>query len=136
MSHRRDSKRKGKIPVPVSVTLFNLCPVSWEKLVEQNRNKKVFRPEHATSLLHQVRLEIVIAPKKEGAKEKIIFSSLAPVKTVNPSWNHLDECIEDYLALDGYFDSETGKIRCWDTGQENVAMANNQSDNGIIPSFS
>ncbi|CAB9503731.1 UV radiation resistance [Seminavis robusta] len=131
MRNRRDSdkgKRKGKIPVPVSVSLFNLCPLSWEKQVEQNKNKKVFRPEHALALLHQVRLEIVIAPRGRngkdqesndtGGEEKVIFSSLAPVKTVNPSWNHLDECIEDYLALDGYFDSETGfyrfmRLRIW-----------------------
>jgi hypothetical protein len=120
MMKRRDSdnkgnKRRGKIPIPVSVSLFNLCPMSWEKQVAQEK-KKYFRPQHALALLHQVRLEIVIAPngkktdERNDEEEKIIFSSLAPVKTVNPSWNHLDECIEDYLALDGYFDSETGEL--------------------------
>lgn len=88
--------------------------MSWEKQVAQEK-KKYFRPQHDLALLHQVRLEIVIAPKgkktdaSNDEEEKVIFSSLAPVKSVNPSWNHLDECIEDYLALDGYFDSETGE---------------------------
>ena len=115
------NSRRGSIPIPVSVSLFNLCPISWEKQVAQEK-KKFFRPQHSSSLLHSVRLEIVLAP--QGSKktstststsinheeeEKVIFSSLAPLKTVNPSWNHLDECIEDYLAMDGYFDSETGE---------------------------
>jgi hypothetical protein len=113
-SDNKGNKLRGKIPIPVSASLFNLCPMSWEKQVAQEK-KKYFRPQHELALLHQVCLEIVIAPNgrktdtSSDEGEKVIFSSLAPVKTVNPSWNHLDECIEDYLALDGYFDSETGE---------------------------
>ena len=85
------------------------------------------------SLLHHTLLEIaIVAPENvnfqnldgkadtsdAGVSDKIIFSSVAHSRTVNPSWNNLDECIEDYLALDGYLDSETGmyrfmKIRIW-----------------------
>ena len=126
--------RRGKIPILVSVSLRNLCPLSKEELQVQSKSKKWFRPEHATSLLNQVRLDIVIAsPNKDDksekntdsspetsdtAEEKVIYSSLAPMKTINPSWNHLDETIDDYLKLDGYFDSETGfyrymRLRIW-----------------------
>ena len=115
--------RKGKIPIPVSVSLYNLFPASKEAAA-QKKIKKWFRPEHAMSLLHQVRLEIVIAPppssittananadQEYGKYDKIVYSSTAAFKTVHPSWNHLDDCIEDYLAIDGYYDSETSHYR-------------------------
>ena len=127
--------RRGKMPVLVSVSLRNLCPLSKEELQIQSKNKKWFRPEYATSLLNRVRLDIVIAPPSKDDKgekktdksseisseiteEKVIYSSVAPMKTINPSWSHLDETIEDYLKLDGYFDSETGfyrymRLRIW-----------------------
>lgn len=73
------------------------------------------------SLLHHALLEIVITPpgevqgegetKASEGEEEIIFSSLAPLRTVNPRWNNLNECIEDALDLDGYLDSETGRYR-------------------------
>ena len=128
--------RRGKMPVLVSVSLRNLCPLSKEELQMQSKNKKWFRPEYATTLLNRVRLDIVIAPpskddkgekktennspeiSSENTEEKVIYSSVAPIKTINPSWSHLDETIEDYLKLDGYFDSETGfyrymRLRIW-----------------------
>jgi hypothetical protein len=101
--------RRGRIPIPVSVTLRNVCSNSSEAQV-QSQSKKWFRPEHAMSLLHHVLLEILIAPSDQQ-EEKIIFSSLAPIRSVNPSWNHLDEYIEDYLKRDGWLDSETGSYR-------------------------
>jgi hypothetical protein len=122
-SNRQSNNRRGKIPVLESVSLHNLFPVDKEPLGEK-KNKKFFRPEHASSLLHQVRLDIVIGSKEgkdntekkdainiDSGHEQVIFSAVAAVKTVHPSWNHLDECIEDYLALDGYYDSETSAYR-------------------------
>lgn len=145
--------RRGKIPILLSVSLRNLCPLSKEELQLQSKNKKYFRPDHATSLLNHVRLDIVIAPPKmnsdenkgeqnvddspetttaaadaedDGFDEKVIYSALAPMRTINPSWNHLDEVIEDYLKLDGYFDSETGfyrymRLRIWIVPENNVS---------------
>lgn len=136
---KKGSSRRGKIPIPVSVSLRNLCPKSMEAQA-QSKSKKWFRPEHAMSLLHQVRLDIVIAPPPDDdqaqSEEEVIFSSLAPVKTVNPSWNNLDECIEDYLAIDGYLDSETGayrfmRLRIWllsDGGEQGEGRSKDKSE--------
>jgi len=143
MPSKSNARGKSKIPILLSVSMKNLVGKTHPNSGDNgSKNKKRFRPEHATSLLHRVRLDIVIVPehgtesqkgandsksgeeslatdpKMDGGKEQVIFSSLAPVKTINPSWNHLDECIEDYLALDGYFDSDTGfyrfmRLRIW-----------------------
>jgi len=126
--------RKGKVPVLTSAHLRNLCPLSKEDLHLQNKDRKWYRPAYDTALLNQVRLDLVIVPPKSNPDDQksekdadashrssssmrnrfdktVIYSSLAPTKTINPSWNHLDEIIEDYLKLDGYFDSETGFYR-------------------------
>jgi hypothetical protein len=80
-SLRRWSDHHNKIPIPVAVSLYNVLAEQ-----EEQRQPKWFRPEHASTLLHSIRLEIIV-----GAD--IVYSNISESKSVRFSWEHLDERI-------------------------------------------
>jgi hypothetical protein len=90
-SLRRWSEHKNKIPAPVAVTLINLMAEQHTTI----RTGKWFRPEHASSLLRPIRLQIVITLEIENGDdtEKELFSSRPSglSTSVHPRWEHLDE---------------------------------------------
>jgi hypothetical protein len=86
-SLRRWSGHRNKIPIPISVTIYNLLTEQEQDNLPTTTKSKWFRPEHASSLLQAVRLEIVVAGSQ------IIYSSESP-KSVHPSWEHLDERLD------------------------------------------
>jgi hypothetical protein len=79
---RRWSDHRNKIPIPVAVSLYNVLAEQEEQL-----QPKWFRPEHASTLLHSIRLEIIV-----GADT--VYSNLSESKSVRFSWEHLDERID------------------------------------------
>jgi hypothetical protein len=80
-SLRRWSDHRNKIPTPVAVSLYNVLAEQ-----EEQRQPKWFRPEHASTLLHSIRLEIIVGTD-------IVYSNISESKSVRFSWEHLDERI-------------------------------------------
>jgi hypothetical protein len=95
-----------RLPLPVSVTLHNFVPFSSKASLPHTSKKKFYRPEHSSSLLHAVRLQIVAlearsdndndsdSDKKGEKRERVLFSSIDTSKSVRPTWEHLNEHIQ------------------------------------------
>jgi hypothetical protein len=102
-----DSILPRRLPLPVSVTLHNFVPFSSKASLPHTSKKKFYRPEHSSSLLHAVRLQIVAletarsgsdsdsgSDKKGEKRERVLFSSVDTSKSVRPTWEHLNEYIQ------------------------------------------
>jgi hypothetical protein len=102
-----DSILPRRLPLPVSVTLHNFVPFSSKASLPHTSKKKFYRPEHSSSLLHAVRLQIVALEarppsesdkdsndRKGETRERVIFSSVDTSKSVRPTWEHLNEHIQ------------------------------------------
>lgn len=108
-----DSILPRRLPLPVSVTLHNFVPFTSKASLPHTSKKKFYRPEHSSSLLHAVRLQIVAlqvparspgsdhnsssgggGDRKAEKRERVIFSSVDTSKSVRPTWEHLNEHIQ------------------------------------------
>jgi hypothetical protein len=115
-SLRRWSEHGNKIPIPIAVTLHNVMTTTTtlegENTSTATTNKKWFRPQHDTSLLPTIQLEIVLVVQGEDqnndASQVVVYSSGSSTtkQSVHPSWEHLDERIdlpEEWWLGDVYY---------------------------------
>ena len=104
------SPRRREVPLPVSLTLYNLyVPKEEEK---DSNTTKLFRPEYTAQLLvPAVRLDVVFSAHSNHEEEEdiLLYSSVNTQHSIHPTWNHLDECIE---ALNDESDSIYTNMRC------------------------
>jgi hypothetical protein len=93
----------SSVPLPVSVTLYNLFLPNNKK----DNKKARLRPEYTTDLLVPVRLDVVFCSTKDESKtapfeqdfqevqdDILMFSSSVNRGALHPSWDHLDERID------------------------------------------
>jgi len=92
------SERKQGVPLPLSLTLYNLyVPNESQHISDNNKNKKtLFRPEYTCDLLLPVRLDVVFSSNntEETDQDIMLYSSNNTLGSIHPSWDHLDEKIE------------------------------------------
>jgi hypothetical protein len=99
LQEHTDSILPRRLPLPVSVTLHNFVPFSSKASLPHTSKKQFYRPEHSSSLLHAVRLQIVALVARsdnnsDEKRERVIFSSVDTSKSVRPTWEHLNEHIQ------------------------------------------
>jgi len=80
--HNFHPNSKNKIPIPSSVTLHNLRPDRESSLPWYNQH-------HDGRWLPKIRLDILV-----GDEEAVVYSSCTSVRSVHPSWEHLEERID------------------------------------------
>jgi hypothetical protein len=94
-SHQFDSSR---LPVPVSITLYNRLPPLDEDdpetttAAQKSKKNKWFRPDYTVNLLVSIRLEIVLLLPEE----RILYSSDIEQSTVHAVWDHLNERVKEW----------------------------------------
>jgi hypothetical protein len=142
--------RPRRLPLPVSVTLYNFVPFSSKASLPHSSKKKWFHPEHSSSLLHAVRLQIISSvtvgqsddghdsgydsgEKKGRKRERVIFSSIDTAKSVRPTWEHLNEYIEPQgnktnLDVETY-ESLTMRFSIAEEGDDDVDKSNDHNHN-------
>jgi hypothetical protein len=104
-----------RLPMPVSVDLIHAFPCNGQSsaLQKESEAKKWYRREYSSSLLHCVRLELIVSETKMASEklgnqdvaceEKILFSMLTPKPAVCPTWRHLDESMNlEELTIETY----------------------------------
>lgn len=80
------------MPVPVSVTLYNLFP----PVQQEAAKSRLFRPEHTTELLLPIKLQILLKGDREQTvnDERILYTSLLVNHSLHPIWDHLNERVQ------------------------------------------
>jgi hypothetical protein len=150
-----------RLPLPVSVTLHNFVPFTSKASLPHTSKKKFYRPEHSSSLLHAVRLQIVALERqqqqqqqqrsdndsssgsdstkgggKQKRRERVLFSSIDTSKSVRPTWEHLNEHIQqprhgsnkanNYLDMETY-ESLTMRFSVAEEGDTDESNSHNQN---------
>ena len=112
--HRKWSDHSSRIPIPLSVVLFNLLIAPVEGQRRSSSGSKFFFPEHRSSLLRNVKLEIIVnnGDNMDNASQ-VVYSSASSNQSVHPRWDHLDERIdlpENWWKLDDLYRSMKFRI--------------------------
>jgi len=106
--HIRSSLRQdeGKIPKPIAVSLRNVMILNVDDASagggsddDRNDDMKWFRrPKHEIGLLPLLKLEVIVASAaqkemEQEAQDRVVYSSIEPIRHVQPTWEHLEEKI-------------------------------------------
>lgn len=110
-----------QVPLPVSLTLYNLFVPSSASATTTNEEKNtnvLYRPEYTSDLLVRVRLDVVFSPslqsssleEQQSEHEILLYSSTTNRATLHPTWKHLQEEIQ--VLNDESRDSIYPNIKC------------------------
>ena len=102
---------RRKLPIPVTITVYNVLPPRKEALVS-----RIFRPEHKTDLLQPIKLEILSKTcqqqpcmtdseeEEESAKESesLLYCCVLEKRHLHPTWDHLDERVKSWNESDSW----------------------------------